>query len=254
MKVFIIEDELMALKNLQRALHDNFEDMEVVGHASSVKDSVAWLKEPSNKADIVFMDVELSDGNCFEIFKETDITSPVVMTTAYDSYAVKAFEAGSVDYLLKPIDPKALKRAVDRCRSGEDSGEVGLEKMLRELHGTKDNYKERFLIYFNDRIIPVRSNDIAYFYSESKDNRIVTLDGASYAVDSSLDTISAELDPSRFFRISRKCIVSKDSVDCITKLSGGRLMLEMRIVPKGQAPDFTVSRARVDDFIAWLEN
>ena len=111
-KVLIVEDEIMAQKSLIRALTQNFPDMEIVGTTTSVTGAVSWLENPANKADIIFMDVELSDGECFEIFRQTDITAKVIMTTAYDSYAIKAFEAGSIDYLLKPIEPSALKRAV----------------------------------------------------------------------------------------------------------------------------------------------
>ena len=110
MKALIVEDEIMAQKSLARALSQNFPDIDVIGYTSSVKETVAWLKDPENKADIIFMDVELSDGICFEIFRLVEVKARIIMTTAYDSYALKAFEAGSVDYLLKPIEPAALKR------------------------------------------------------------------------------------------------------------------------------------------------
>ena len=116
MKILIVEDELMAQKSLTRVLMQNFPDMEIVGCTTSVKGTVEWLKNPANHADIIFMDVELSDGVCFEIFRQSEVKAKVIMTTAYDSYALKAFEAGSIDYLLKPIDPASLKRAVARCR------------------------------------------------------------------------------------------------------------------------------------------
>ena len=116
MKVFIVEDEMMAQKSLIRTLNQNFPDLTVVGTSTSVTGTVAWLMNPENHADIIFMDVELSDGECFEIFRKITVKAKVIMTTAYDSYAIKAFEAGSVDYLLKPIELSALKRAVARCR------------------------------------------------------------------------------------------------------------------------------------------
>ncbi|MDE5890840.1 MAG: response regulator, partial [Bacteroidales bacterium] len=115
MNVLIVEDEIMAQKSLARLLTRHFPDISIAGCTDSVRSTVAWLKEEGNSADIIFMDVELSDGECFEIFRHTDVKAKVIMTTAYDSYAIKAFETGSVDYLLKPIDPVALKRAVARC-------------------------------------------------------------------------------------------------------------------------------------------
>jgi DNA-binding LytR/AlgR family response regulator len=248
MRVLIIEDETMARRSLEKILENNFPDIAIVGECGSVKDSVAWLRENPGKADVIFMDVELSDGECFEIFRQVDVTSHVVMTTAYDNYAVKAFEAGSVDYLLKPIDLGPLKRAVDRCRTSSSSLDV--ERILAAL-GTRrpePGYKERFLVHFNDRIVPVRTDQIAYFFSEDKNNHVVTRDGAVYIIDGSLDLITEGLDPERFFRISRSCVFAKDEVRSVTKLPGGRLRITpATTVPRtfGNAPDMVVSRSMI---------
>ena len=250
MKAFIIEDELMAQKSLTRALTQHFPDIEVIGTATSVKGAVAWLKEPSNRPDIIFMDVELADGICFEIFRQVDIQAKVIMTTAYDHYALKAFEAGSVDYLLKPIEAEQLKRAVARCRMS--GGKIDVEALARVLEGTvnKKTYKERYIVRFNDRIIPLQTSSIAYIFSEDKNNYLVTFDGQRYIIDSSLDVIIEELDHEYFFRISRGSIVSMKAIDTITKQLGGRLRLEVHPAPSF---DMTVSRSRVDDFLKWLE-
>ena len=250
MNVLIIEDEIMAQKSLMRALSQNFTDLEVVGAATSVKDAVAWLKNPANYADIIFMDVELSDGVCFEIFKQVDIRSKVIMTTAYDSYALKAFEVGGVDYLLKPIDPEHLKRAVARCRMS--GGKVDVEALARALEGanTKKDYKERYIVRFNDRIVPLLTSNIAYIYSEDKNNYLVTFDDQKYIIDSSLDVVNDELDPEYFFRISRGCIVSMKAIDTIIKQTGGRLRI---VAHPNPSFEMTVSRSRVDDFLNWLE-
>lgn len=256
MKAFLIEDETMAREQLARTLTENFPDIEIAGTAASVREAVTWLR--TGRPDIIFMDVELSDGQCFEIFKKTEVHGHVVMTTAYDNYAIKAFEAGSIDYLLKPIELPALHRAIERCRqSGMPAMDV--DQLIRTLSArtqTAEPWKERWLVHFNDRIVPVKTADIACFYSESKDNHVVTRDGATYVVDNSLDTIITELDPAQFFRISRSCIVAKESVESITKLFGGRLLVSLpdHAKRRGDGPDLTVSRARVDDFLAWLEN
>lgn len=241
----------MAQKSLMRALSQNFADLQVVGTATSVKGAVAWLKDPQNHADIIFMDVELSDGICFEIFRQVDVHAKVIMTTAYDSYALKAFEAGSVDYLLKPIDPEHLKRAVARCRMS--GGRIDIEALARALEaktGSKKEYKERYIIRFNDHIIPLQTSNIAYVYSEDKNNYLVTFDNQRYIIDSSLDVISEELDPEYFFRISRGCIVSMKAIGTILKQMGGRLRITASPTPPF---DMTVSRSRVDDFLEWLE-
>lgn len=250
MKALIIEDELMAQKSLIRALAQNFSDIEVVGTVTSVKGAVAWLKDASNHADIIFMDVELSDGICFEIFRQVDVSSKVIMTTAYDSYALKAFEAGSVDYLLKPIDSDHLKRAISRCRMS--GGRIDVEALTKAIEETsrKKDYKERYIVRFNDRIVPLHTSNIAYVYSEDKNNYLVTFDNQKYIIDSSLDVIVDELDPEHFFRISRGCIISMKAIDTIIKQPGGRLRIAARPNPSFE---MTVSRSRVDDFLTWLE-
>jgi DNA-binding LytR/AlgR family response regulator len=250
MKVLIVEDEVMAQKSLIRTLTQNFPDMDIVGTTGSVKSTVNWLDTPGNSADVIFIDVELSDGVCFEIFRQREVKAKVIMNTAYDSYAIKAFEAGSIDYLLKPIDPTALKRAVARCRMS--GGGIDVESLLNAIgnNEAKKEYKERYIIRFNDRIIPLQTDNIAYVYSEEKTNWLVTFDDEKYIIDSSLDVIGEELDPEKFFRISRGCIVSLKAIVSIIKQVGSRL----KIIAKPEANfEMTVSRSRVDDFLQWLE-
>lgn len=250
MNVLIVEDEIMAQKSLTRVLTMNFPDMNIVGCTTSVKSTVSWLKTPGNHADIIFMDVELADGVCFEIFRQIEVKAKVIMTTAYDSYALKAFEAGSVDYLLKPIDPSSLKRAVARCRMS--GGQIDAEALLNAIGGgiPKKEYKERYIVRFNDRIVPILTANIAYVYSEDKNNYLVTFDDQHYIIDSSLDVISEDLNPELFFRISRSCIVQMKAITSIIKQAGGRL----RIIPEPESSfEMTVSRSRVDDFLTWLE-
>lgn len=251
MRVLIVEDEIMAQNSLIRILSQNFPDLNVVGTTTSVKGAVSWLKEPENSADIIFMDVELSDGVCFEIFRQVEVKSKVIMTTAYDSYALKAFEAGSIDYLLKPIEITDLKRAVARCRmSGGNFDYEALAKALG-MGAAKKDYKEKYIVRFNDRIVPLQTSNIAFVYSEEKNNYLTTFDGERYIIDSSLDVISDELNPNLFFRISRGCIVNTKAIQSIIKQAGGRLLI------KSNPPasfEMTVSRSRVDDFLKWLEN
>ena len=205
MKVLIVEDEVMAQQSLLRMLNRLFPEVEVVGMCRSVEDTVRFLEEPEHRVDVIFMDVELSDGVCFEIFKRTDVKAKVVMTTAYDTYAIKAFEAGSVDYLLKPIDPDALRRAVGRCKMS--GGVVDVNYLVSKFMSAgqagaqEKKYKERYIVRFNDRIVPVEVSDIAYIYSEEKNNYMVTFQGVRYVLDCTLDLICDELNPVDFFRI-----------------------------------------------------
>ena len=251
MKALIIEDEEMARQSLARTLTAHFPDIEIVGMTASVKETLQWLRDPSHEVSLIFMDVELSDGDCFEIFRQEPIRADVVMTTAYDSYAVKAFEAGSVDYLLKPIDLKDLTRAVERCRSRQKPAfdlaallsAVGREPALK--------YRERFVVFVGDNVIPVNTGDIAFLYSEDKYNHLVTSAGTDYIIDGSMEAMSEDLDPRQFFRISRSCIVSMKAIRRITRHFAGRMVLETE--PRSSF-EMTVSRARVDDFLSWLKS
>lgn len=248
MKALIIEDEIRAREHMSKLLATHFPQVEVAGTAGSVQEAVSWIS--SHPApDVIFMDVELTDGLSFDIFTQVDVSSPVIMTTAYDQYAVHAFEVNAVDYLLKPIGLPDLQRAISRLSSGQ-AGKPSAEAVRNLLDQVR---KEKFLIRMNNRIVPVRTSDIAYFYSESKNSFIVTSSGASYVMDESLDTIAGTLDPSAFFRISRSCIISEGVIDSVSRLMGGRLQVTIR---RGlpELTDFTVSRARVDDFLAWLEH
>ncbi len=247
MKTLIVEDEMMARQNLVRTLMTNFSDIEIVGMTGSVTETVTWLGNPDNEVDIIFMDVELSDGECFEIFRKTKVNARVIMTTAYDNYAMRAFEVNSIDYLLKPINLAALQRAVERCRV--QSNTLDTESLLRALRGTRE-YKQRYLVRFNDRIVPVRTTDIAYFFSEEKNTYMVTFDSNRYVMDQSLEILSEEIDQSQFFRISRNCIISMAAISSVVKYLGNRL----KVIAKPK-PEFemVVSRSRVDDFLHWLD-
>lgn len=256
MKALIVEDEHMAQAQLARTISANFEDIEVVAMTDSVQSTVEYLR--SNPApDIIFMDVELSDGECFDIFRQVPVNSKVIMTTAYDSYAIKAFEAGSIDYLLKPIDIAALRRAVGRCR--EMSGSLDVEKLLKAIgeqsmpsgvsDGQKKQYKERMTVRIGDKIIPVKIDDVAYFYSDEKANYVTMCSGENYLIESRMDTLASDLDPEKFFRINRGCIVSRQIVSSVNRHFSGRLLIDCRPRPQFE---MIVARTRVDKFLAWL--
>ena len=247
MDVLIVEDETMAQVNLARVLTRHFPDVRIVGTTGSVRDTVLWLRTPGNNADVIFMDVELSDGDCFEIFRQIDVTARVIMTTAYDNYAVRAFEVNSIDYLLKPIELQALKRAGERCRIRGNG--IDTDVLLNAIRRPRE-YKQRFIVRFNDRIVPVQASDIAYFYSEEKNTYLVTNDNNRYIMDQSLEVLSDELDPERFFRISRSCIIAMPAIVSIVKYMGNRLKITAR--PSHEFK-MVVSRSRVDDFLKWLE-
>lgn len=253
MKAFIVEDEKIAQTLLARALQRVSDDVTVVGVAESVASAVEWLNNPANSADVVFMDVELRDGSCFEIFRQTKLRTNVVMTTAYDKYAVKAFEAGSIDYLLKPIDDDALRRALNRCKSIDvyDFNTLlsALRKLTEKKTGDAAMYKRRIVVRVGQKIIPVDVNDISHFYVEGKSRYVVTKAGVRYIIDEQIEELMDELDPDIFFRISRNYVISSGAIKSIDRIMGGRLKI---IVDAKLDEDMIVSRSRVGDFLAWL--
>ena len=246
MKALIIEDETAAARNLAAILRQTAPDVEIVATLESVEESVEWLRSNPHP-DLLFMDIHLADGDSFRIFDAVEVTAPVVFTTAYDQYALEAFRVNSIDYLLKPIDLAALRRAVERCRVR--SGGVDPDVLLNVIRSPRE-YKQRYVVRFNDRIVPVQTTDIAYFYSEEKNTYLVTNDNNRYIMDQSLDVLSDELDPGRFFRISRSCIIAMSAIVNIVKYLGNRLKITARPRPEFE---MVVSRSRVDDFLKWLE-
>lgn len=251
MNVLIIEDESVARQLLGRMLTQHFPDITVCGMLDSVDQSVAWL-ESHPAPDLIFMDVQLADGTCFDIFDRTVIGCPVVMTTAYDNYAAKAFEVDSVDYLLKPVGLPDLQRAIERYRNRRKTPELDIARLRAALASdTGRSYKQRYLLRFNDKLVMVDTAQIAYFHSEKGCTYLTTVTGEEYLMDTSLDTLCEEVDPARFFRISRSCIISNAGIGSVAKRLGNRLKLKLK--PEKGIDSF-VSRAKTAEFIAWLEN
>ena len=244
MKAVIIEDETAAAVNLQSIRVAPA--VEITAVLEGVEESVEWFGTHP-QPDLVLMDIHLADGEAFRIFERVSLTAPVIFTTAYDRYALEAFKVDSIDYLLKPIDLAALRRAVERCRVR--SGGIDPDVLLNAIRSPRE-YKQRYVVRFNDRIVPVQTTDIAYFYSEEKNTYLVTNDNNRYIMDQSLDVLSDELDPGRFFRISRSCIIAMPAIVSIVKYLGNRLKITARPRPEFE---MVVSRSRVDDFLKWLE-
>lgn len=253
MNVLIIEDELVAQQALVRSLTTNFDDVHICGVLDSVDKSVQWLETTDSYPDAIFMDVELSDGKCFDIFERVKIECPVIIVTAYNNYAIKAFEVNSIDYLLKPASVADIARALDRCRNRKvkNSNNIDIEALRSALSSESRRYKQRYLLRYNDKIIMIETVNIAYFYSEDGCTYLMTLAGEKYLMDISLDTISKELNPANFFRISRSCIVSDKAVGNVAKRLGNRIKLTLK--PASDIDSF-VSRSKTADFLTWLES
>ena len=252
MNIVIIEDEIPSRLNLQRALINLAPDLHIVGSLGSVAEAVEWFGANPAGADLIFMDVQLSDGLCFEIFRHTNVAGRVVITTAYDNYALDAFKIHSIDYLLKPIDPEALRKAVDHCRTlnNPTNSTTAIDySIFAEMFASKKNYRDRFLVKVGDKIILVKVENIAFFYSENKTTFLVTDENREYIVDESLDAIEGKLDPKHFFRIGRSSIVSLEQIQVVSKHFGSRLKVQLH---SSRRDDLFVSRARTAEFLEWL--
>ena len=248
MKALIIEDELMAAKTLKKLLGEVSPDTEIVGVLESIEDSVDWISQHP-MPDLIFMDIHLADGSSFTIFDRVTVTCPVIFTTAYDEYALKAFEVNSIDYLLKPISKEALERAVAKYHSlGRGLQQEQLEAVLKHL-GAKPKFKSCFLLPERDKLVPLPTNDIAYAYIDTKTVKLVTFDDKTFFMNQTLDDILAQLDPHEFFRANRQFLISRNAVKDVSVWFGNKLAINLTV----ETPEkVIVSKARVAEFKAWF--
>ena len=250
MKAVIVEDELIAAQNLQRVIGQVADDIQVIAVLQSVEESVEWFS--LNPApDLVFMDIHLADGSSFGIFEKVQITSPVIFTTAYDEYALKAFEVNSIDYLLKPINVRNFERAITKYRNlvqDKNTNTDAISNLLATFNKEKDAYKSHFLIPHKDKLIPLPVERIACFYIENKMAKIITTDNETFYMDSPLEDLYLQLDPSEFFRTNRQYLVSHKAIKDISIWFGSKLSINLIVsVPE----KIIVSKARVSEFKTW---
>lgn len=244
--VLIVEDERLAQANLKRALERDFDDINIVGTLDSVSSTVEWLKREENHADIIFMDVELSDGMCFDIFSQVEVRSKVVITTAFDNYAVKAFRINSIDYLLKPISAADVKRALTKLERLTGAERKAYTERQQRI---APRGQESFLIHIRDKIIPLHRDKIAYCYTTNERVTACDFEGTHYPLDKTLEAMQALLPASDFFRANRQFIISRKAVREISVWFGSRLSLGLVVdVPE----KIIISKARVPEFKGWL--
>jgi two-component system LytT family response regulator len=254
MKVLIIEDEELAAQRLSQLIAEIEPGVEIAGPFDTVTASVAHLKTKP-VYDLIFLDIQLADGKSFSIFDEVKVTIPVIFTTAYDEYAMQAFELNSIDYLLKPVNREKLKNAIDKFRNireyfgGQNPNETLLEVIRSMKNPTRQVYKDRFLISRGDAMIPLKTTEIACFYAEEKEVFLLTNENKRHIIPHTIDELSAKLDPHQFFRVSRQFIVSLDSIRKVHNYFNFKLKLEINPDPK---TEIIVSRARVQAFKAWM--
>jgi two-component system, LytTR family, response regulator len=208
-------------------------------------------QKPELATDLIFMDIQLADGLSFEIFEQTIVKAPVIFTTAYDEYALKAFKVNSIDYLLKPIDQGELNNAIDKYIENSTSKEIPAQVFDNILHSLTRNYKNKFVIKVGEHIKVFNIDDVQCFYSMEKYTFLQNNSGRDYAISYSLDQLEDLLDPSRFFRIGRKFIVSFSAISDTISFSNSRLKVKLL---SNESDDLIVSREKVQDFKKWLES
>ena len=252
MRTLIIEDEQPAAKRLSRLLSTHCPECDIVEIIDSVEAAVKWLKH-FPKPDLIFMDIQLADGLSFDIFSKTEVNAPVIFTTAFDQYSLRAFKVNSVDYLLKPIDPEELKTAIGKFRKYHQKKEIydpsGLEKMLESVL-SHHSFKQRFLIKSGQHLNYIQTKDIAYFFSEDGISFAQCTNGKKHIIEYTLDQLSEVLDPKDFFRVNRQVFVQIQAIHKISTWFNSRLKLELK---PSTDQNTIVSRERVSAFKTWLD-
>lgn len=248
MKVIILEDETRAANLLERCLAKVAPEMCVLAKIESVRDGVKYL-QTNPEPDLIFSDIQLADGLSFEIYKQVAVHCPIIFTTAYDHYAIDAFQTNGIDYLLKPIEEERLRQAIEKAK--RFSPGLTLEKLFPILNPTSEKvYKSRFMVKVGEKIKSIPVEEILVFFSQEKASFIRTRDAHTFCIDYALDQLETMLDPERYFRINRKYMVSIDACTNILAWTNSRLRLKIEGI---DAPDIIVARERVAEFKMWLD-
>jgi len=251
MKVLIIEDEAPAFRRLQKILEEINPDIEILDVIDSVEETVKWMKyhpEP----DLIFMDIQLSDGISFEVFDQVEIRTPVIFTTAFDEFMLRAFKVNSIDYLLKPIKIQELRQGLNKFESlasNRIQTQPDFKILLEEIRKDQRPFKSRWLLKMGDKLTSIATSQIAYFYTSNGVVHLMTESGKSFLMDQNLEQIQEELDPQEFYRANRQMIIHFKSIEQVEKYHKGKLFVHIHPAFK---EGVTVSAEKATDFKNWL--
>lgn len=251
MKVLIIEDEAPAFRRLQKLLEEADPEVEIVEVFDGVKETVKYMQNHS-APDLIFMDIQLSDGISFEIFDQVDISKPVIFTTAFDEYMLRAFKVNSIDYLLKPINKDDLMRSLHKYKSlkKELAGDTpNIQQLLQGIRLDDKKFKNRFLVKMGEKLISVETDNIACFLTKNGVVYLVTKAGKKYLMDLTLDEIVKDLNPDKYYRVNRQYIMGYDSITAVHKLGKGKLLIDCSFEHDEQ---IIVSSEKSAAFKSWL--
>ena len=249
MNVLIIEDEKVAANNLEKMLHKIDEKIFVQDKIDSIESAVKWFH--NNKTDLIFLDIHLADGLCFKIFEQIKIKTPIIFTTAYDQYAIKAFKVNSIDYLLKPIEIQELEQSLEKFKELnqiQNANTIDFDALIN-FYNKNIEYQERFIVRYAQKIKSIKTNDIAYFYVSNENVFLCTKGNNNYPIDYSLDKLENIINPKYFFRVNRQFIVNISSIKNMYSLSKSRIKIELKPKPDNE---IIVSYNRMSDFRKWL--
>ncbi len=249
MRVVIIEDEWEASEHLSSLLHDIDSSIEIVTTIDSVHQSIEFFKKNQN-FDLIFMDIHLADGISFEIFKDVELKSPVVFTTAYDQYAIKAFKVNSIDYILKPLIKDEIEQALNKFKNQkEQTSNQDLFHNLYQEFSQKKTFKTTFLVQYKEALYPISTSDLAGFFIDNGIVKGSTFEGKSYIITHTMEQLEDDLNPVDFYRINRQFILQRNSIKRIDYYFNGKLKIKTEPSFDG---DLIVSKAKASDFKKWL--
>ncbi|OJV12623.1 MAG: DNA-binding response regulator [Dyadobacter sp. 50-39] len=254
-RIVVVEDEAATARSLIHILNEEDQHITLVKTLGSVSGAVTWFNDHPDLYDLIFMDIRLADGLSFDIFKQTAIFRPVVFVTAFNDYAIKAFKNNGIDYILKPFDPEEIKSALDKYKSWTGATEKpdapALAELLTQLGNLTRPYKKSFLVHYRDKLIPLETSKIAWFYTTNEVVYLRTIDDRQYVIESTMDQLEQQLDPTLFLRASRQFILHRNAVIEAEFYFSGRLLV--KVIPQPQE-QIIISKAKSAEFKKWMDS
>jgi two-component system response regulator LytT len=256
LSVIIIEDEAVTARNLAHVLQTLDDTIVVAAMLSGVKESISWFRDNPADYDLVFMDIRLADGVSFDIFKQVKVSKPVIFVTAYNDYAIQAFKNNGIDYILKPFDEQEVEQALNKYKNlvsipkkQEDNQQ--LSQLIEQLNAGIKVYKKSFLVHFRDKLIPLETVSIAWFYTANELVYAHTTDGRQYVIDFTMEQLEKQLDPALFYRANRQFIINHKAIIEVDFYFNGRLAIKVKPAPP---ESIIISKARVPEFKGWMNS
>jgi DNA-binding LytR/AlgR family response regulator len=249
MRILIVEDETAAYENLLDIISEIDPSIEIAGYTEGVRQTILWLQS-NQSPDLILMDIQLSDGSAFSIFKSIHLEVPIIFTTAFDEFAIEAFKVNSIDYLLKPIKVKEMRRAIEKFKKWSRQDILQYIAQMNQL-APLNKYKDKILVPVKDKLLPIGMEEISFFYTTNKNTSVFLRNGSSYAYSKTLEQIEGTLNPSEFIRANKQFIISRHSVKNITIWFDNRLLITL----DAEAPErLYISKNKAAEFKAWIVN